>query len=206
MTADERAAIDAMRSFLSQSGTLPEDHWQELARHLRHRCLERGAHLVRAGERPTTVAFVAEGLLRLYYGRADGREFNKSFVAAPDFASAHEALLTGEASRLAIQALEPTRLVVLDYAVLTSFYERDIVWQRMARLFVEGLYVKKARKEAALLMDSAAERYRTFTTECGHLEGRIADYHIASYLGITPEALSRLKPTVRGERPPPGRS
>lgn len=206
MTAGERAASEAMRGFLSQAGPLPAADWQELERHLRHRRLERGAHLVRAGERPTTVAFVAEGLLRLYYGRDDGREFNKSFVAAPDFASAHEALLTGEPSRLAIQALEPSRLVVLDYDVLTSFYERDMAWQRMARLFVERLYVKKARKEAALLMDSAAERYRTFLAEYGPLEARIPDYHIASYLGITPEALSRLKPTVRGERPIPPRS
>lgn len=190
-----------MRGFLSQAGPLPEADWQELERYLRPRRLERGAHFVRTGEQPTSVAFIAEGLLRLYYGRDDGREFNKSFLAAPDFVSAHEALLTGEPSRLAIQALEPTRLVVIDYAVFMSFCERDIAWERMARHFVERLYIKKARKEAALLMDSAVERYRTFLVEYGHIEARIPDYHIASYLGITPEALSRLKPALRSNPP-----
>lgn len=201
MDPDLEAHLQGMRDLMSMAGPLPAEHWQELSRHVRLIRLRRGDHFIRAGEKASTIAFVAAGLLRLYYAREDGKVFNKSFVGSPDFVSAHESLISGEPSRLSIDAIEPATLLVLEYAKLSSFYDRDIAWQRLARVFTELLYVKKARKEAALLMDSAAERYATFLVEYGHFESRIPDYHIASYLGITPEALSRLKPAVLRDLP-----
>lgn len=189
--------VRAMRTLMSAFGPLPQTQWEQLASDIRTETLAKGQHFLRAGSRATTVGYVAEGLLRLYYHGGDGKEFNKSFVFAPDLVSGHESLISGAPSRLSIEALEPTRLLVVPYATLSRLYEEDIAWQRLGRVFTELLYVKKARKEAALLMDSATDRYQAYLDEYGALEGRVADYHVASYLGITPEALSRLK---RGAR------
>ena len=55
------------------------------------------------------------------------------------------------------------------------------------------LFVLKEKREAELLLDNAQERYQQFLEDYPDLEGRIAQYHIASYLGVTPESLSRIR-------------
>lgn len=181
------------RAVCESAGVPPASQWDEFARCFHLRSLPKGAQWITAGQTTTTVAFVAQGLLRMYYLREDGREFNKTFVYAPDFLGVLDALLTGESSRLSVQSLEPTTLLEVEHARACSFYERHPYWERFGRLFAERLYVKKARREAALLVESPAHRYRTFLDEHASLEQRVPDYHIASYLGITPETLSRLR-------------
>lgn len=171
----------------------PEPQWQQFASLLRPQALPKGTYWVRAGERTGKIAFVVEGLLRMFYIRKDGREFNKTFVTAPDFVGVLEALLTGEVSRLSVECLEATTLLEVDYAAIRALYDTHAYWERFGRLFTERLYVKKARREAALLMDPPAPRYSTFLKEHAHIEQRVPDYHVASYLGITPETLSRLR-------------
>jgi CRP-like cAMP-binding protein len=193
-TMDETEARTWMyRAVCDGAGVPPESQWEAFASCFRLRSLSKGAHWISAGQTTSAVAFVAEGLLRMYYLREDGREFNKTFVYSPDFVGVLEALLTGESSRLSVQCLEPTTLLEVEHARACAFYERHPYWERFGRLFAERLYVKKARREAALLVESPANRYRTFLKEHASLEQRVPDYHIASYLGITPETLSRLR-------------
>ena len=131
--------------------------------------------------------------MRMFYLRADGKEFNKTFVHSPDFVGVLESLVTDEPSRISIQCLEATTILEVDYAHARSFHQRHAYWQKFGRLFAERLYVKKARREAALLMDPPATRYRVFMSEHAAVAQRVPDYQIASYLGITPETLSRLR-------------
>ena len=96
-------------------------------------------------------------------------------------------------------------MLEFDYGLVRAFYDRSAYWQRFGRLNAERLYVKKARREAALLMDPPLARYEAFLREYGADAERIRGYHVASYLGITPEALSRLRksrrrPTQRAAR------
>lgn len=148
---------------------------------------------MRAGDTSDTVAFVGSGIARMFYTRRDGKEFNKGFVSAPDFVSALEALITKSPTSLSIQALSPMQLLVAPYSEISKFYDRDMYWQRFGRLVAERVYLKKARREASLLMDSAAERYAAFLEDHRSALDQVADYHIAAYLGMTPEALSRLR-------------
>ncbi len=175
----------------------PPQSFEDFAELFRARTLEKGEYFVRAGEEAAAVAFVCSGVARLFYTRNDGKEFNKGFVAAPDFMSVLEALITQEPSRLNIQALTPMQLLVAPYSRLGALFERDAYWERLGRRIVEQVYVKKVRREASLLMDTAAERYRAFVAEQRAVSDAVPDYHVAAYLGITPEALSRLK---RGQK------
>ncbi|HEU5077020.1 MAG TPA: Crp/Fnr family transcriptional regulator [Polyangiaceae bacterium] len=188
-----REQIAALRQLLGRIAGEPIPHFDEFTALFRPRSLDRGAFLVRAGETSEAVAFVSSGVARMFYTRRDGKEFNKGFVSPPDFVSALEALITKMPTTLSIQALSPMQLLVASYGELSRFYDRDIYWQRAGRLIVERVYVKKARREASLLMDSAAERYADFLAEHHAALDQVADYHIAAYLGITPEALSRLR-------------
>lgn len=190
---DRETALAVMRRVLSMTGQPPADQWDEVAALFQRKSLDKGEHFLQAGVRSSVFGFVASGLLRMYYLRRDGKEFNKSFIRAHDFTGATDSMLSGEETRISIQALEPSILLVADYRAFAPYYERHMFWQRLGRLFAEGLYLKKVRREAAFLMDSAGERYDAFRAEYGDIENRIPDYHIAAYLGITPESLSRLK-------------
>ena len=193
---DDRARLGAVLTVIA--GELPASGEDFLAL-FRPTTLDKNEPWVRAGSSPKTIAFVREGLLRMFYTRDDGREVNKSFITEDGLCGALESLLDGAPTRLAIEALEPTRLLVADYARVTSFYAIDPYWERLGRIFAERLYVKKVRKEAQLLMDTAASRYERFLSEHPAVEARVPDYHIASYLGITPESLSRIKRSRRNE-------
>lgn len=179
---------------------VPPPSFDEFAASFRNRTLEKGEFFVRAGERSDAVALVCSGVARMFYTRADGKEFNKGFVSAPDFMSVLESLITKEPGRLNIQALAPMQLFVGSYSRFAASFERDRYWERLGRRIVEQVYVKKARREASLLMDTAAERYRDFMAEHRALAESVPDYHVAAYLGITPEALSRLKRASRKDR------
>lgn len=188
-----REQIALLRQLLVRLAGEPIPYFDDVAGLFRRRSLEKGDFLVRAGDASDTVAFVSSGVARMFYTRRDGKEFNKGFVSPPDFVSALEALITKTPPSLSIQALSPMQLLVASYAELSKFYDRDMYWQRVGRLIVERVYVKKVRREASLLMDSAAERYTAFLAEHDAALDQVADYHIAAYLGITPEALSRLR-------------
>jgi CRP-like cAMP-binding protein len=152
---------------------------------------------VRAGERPSTIGFLVAGLLRLYYLDEDGNEWTKSFCVEGEFIGAYRALLENAPSQLFIQALEPTTLLVASYAAYQERSDQHICWQIVNRKLIERLFVKKEQRESAFLLDDATTRYQTFLAEYPSLEQRVKQHQIASYLGITPVSLSRLRAQLK---------
>jgi Cyclic nucleotide-binding domain len=108
----------ATKSFLASLHALadvPEAEGVKLFALCRPAILRRGEHLLRAGETPRSLAFVEAGLLRLSYLDVDGREFTKSFCAEGEVVAAYSALLLDQPSRLFIESLEDSQLLVADY-------------------------------------------------------------------------------------------
>lgn len=178
----------------------PADQVARFVASFRRREIAARTVVVQAGTSPEEFGVVGHGLLRLFYIRRDGREFNKSFLTTGDLFGALDTLIGGQPTRMWIETLEATSLLVARYRVLTDMYDRHPGWERLGRRIAESLTIKKFAREASLLMDSAAQRYQAFLDEHGAIENRIADYHIASYLGISAEALSRLKKARLGSR------
>ena len=157
------------------------------------RRLNQGEYFVHAGVVSNELGFLNAGLLRFFYRTPDGKEFNKSFVSENQFVSAYSSFLTDSKPRYSIQALEDCFMLVADLKPVISLFETSQRWERLGRVFAEQLYVKKEIREAEFLLDDAKTRYRSFQRNFGALEYRLPQYHIASYLGITPVALSRIR-------------
>ncbi|MBO9606206.1 MAG: Crp/Fnr family transcriptional regulator [Paenibacillaceae bacterium] len=178
---------------LKNKVAIPPEEWRAFAAMTERRKVPKLHHFVEAGERTETVGFCIGGLFRLYYATPDGAEFNKSFCLPGEFVASYGALLQDVPSYFSIQALTDSELVVFRYREYRTLYDRHPCWERFGRLIAEQLFVSKETRERELLLLSAEARYRLFLERYGPLASAIPQYHIASYLGITPVALSRIR-------------
>ncbi len=173
--------------------SIPESEWEYLAAHLMECEFEKNEYLVRAGDVAQNFYFVVQGLVRLFYSTEDGKEFNKAFAMENGFAGSFHSLILQAPCGFFIQAMESTNTVVLPNRVMRELYERHACWERLGRRNAENLALIKEAREKELLLDSLETRYRRFLKEYPGLADRIPQYHIASYLGVTNVALSRLR-------------
>ncbi|WP_303909416.1 Crp/Fnr family transcriptional regulator [Thiohalomonas denitrificans] len=154
-------------------------------------------YLLRAGESNANLYFVAHGLVRFVYTTEDGREYNKSFAAEGQFVGCMRSILARQPCRFSIQALEETETLALGDAQRTQLWQQYPEWERLGRLLAEQVALKTEAREAEFLLDSTETRYLNFLAAYPRLAKRIPQYHIASYLGITDVALSRIRTRIK---------
>jgi CRP-like cAMP-binding protein len=154
---------------------------------------EKHAYLVRAGDVVENFYFILDGLVRFFYSTEDGKEFNKYFAMESGFAGSFHSLVLQVPCGFFIQALEDTHTLVLPNRLLRELYDRHPCWERLGRGNAEHLLLIKEARERELLLDSLETRYRRFLEEYPGLAERIPQYHIASFLGVTDVALSRIR-------------
>jgi CRP-like cAMP-binding protein len=159
----------------------------------RPRELARGEHFLRAGEPATAAAIVIRGLVREYFITPDGTERTKAFVVEGQPTGSLADLLRGAPSTSFIVAEEPTRLLCATLAQCLALAERSEPWRAYSDAVMRRILLLKAEREYELLSLDAQSRYALFAQRYPGIETRVAGRHIASYLGITPVHLSRLR-------------
>lgn len=159
---------------------------------LRERSLQKGEHLFREGDPGNALYFVRKGLLRYYY-LADGIEHTGQFFDEGKFVGDVFALTTGGPGLQNIDALEPTEVLVIPTTILTASYDADQAFERFGRRVMEEAMAGSQARTASLLKLSPEERYSRFVAMRPEVARRVPQYVVASYLGITPEALSRIR-------------
>lgn len=193
MQMNQPVAVAALRQVVTKMVQPDEPAMDAFCTCFRLRSLRGGDCYITAGEESRDFAFVHRGLLRFVYRQANGREFNKSFASENHFVGAYSAYLSNTPARFSIEALEPCVLLTASLDRIVGLSERYPCWDRFRRLITEQLYIRKEEREAEFLLESAERRYRLFQQRHPGLEERIPQYHIASYIGITPVALSRIR-------------
>lgn len=185
--------LTLLKEVMGQIVPLDEAMWQDVKPLWRSVHLERGVYLIEEGQFPTRLGLVVEGVIRAFYQTVEGEEYNKTFFTEGMLVCALAGLIRETPSYINLQALEDTHLLVADYKALTQLYDRHHMLERFGRRAIEEEWVKKEHRELRLVLSSAEERYAYFREEHPSLENRIPQYHIASFLGITPVALSRIR-------------
>ncbi|MBP8809970.1 MAG: Crp/Fnr family transcriptional regulator [Kofleriaceae bacterium] len=172
--------------------------------HLAVRRLAAGERYLTAGAPAAAVGLVRLGLLREAFVLADGRERTRAFAVPGDFAGSLSDLLRGGPARCDVIACAASRIVTVPWAVIERAVADHAGWQAALAATTRELYLLKAEREYELLALDAAARYARFRERLGHVESRVAQRHVASYLGITPEHLSRLRRRLGLGRARPG--
>lgn len=172
---------------------LPERETRELSDICSFRAVAATEYFISAGDIPRKIAFVLKGLFRYLYVDASGKEFTKSLVTERNFIASYSAMAGKQPSYFFIQAMENSDVAEISYDQFLKLKETNPFWDKLhIKLLEKGFIVKEKRERDLLLLD-AETRYKNFLAEFPGMEDRIHQHVIASYLGIKPESLSRIR-------------
>ncbi|WP_281558779.1 Crp/Fnr family transcriptional regulator [Thalassomonas sp. RHCl1] len=195
-----KTAFSALRQAMSAYYPLSEQTWLEFTGICQLLSVEKNQFLYQQGQLPDSFAFVYSGLFRLFIADEKGNEYNKMFFDEDTFPGSMVALLKGQVSRFAIEALEESTVVTINFNGFRRLLaaKEDLKMYHIHYLEQNWLIAKEAR-EVALVQEEAQARYLRFLAEYPKLESRLPQYHIASHLGITATQLSRIRKQLAGE-------
>ena len=183
---------DQIQAIFRQMAGINEAEWQAFAQHLEEVSFPKQACLCRAGETAQYLYFIYAGAVRVYHQTED-QEFTLNFHFENEFVTAFSSFITQTPSRVNLQALERVQAARIHYHHLYSTYQQYHHAERIGRLFAEKLYVQKTNREIDLLSLSAEQQYLNLLQKNPQLISQISVKHLASYLGIHPESLSRIR-------------
>jgi CRP-like cAMP-binding protein len=189
--------MEQLRAKFGTYGTLSEEAMDDMTRLLRPHSYAKGDYFLQEGQMAKNVAFVVKGLLSQYYASPDGDIVIKRFFPENYFAGSLPAMLTHSPSIFAIRALEPTETLeynFYDFKALTEKH-RDLAAFYIRYMELHWI-IEKEPLEISFRYDNAKTRYINFLREYPNLEPRLKQHEIASYLGITPTQLSRIRAEI----------
>lgn len=185
--------VDDLIHTIKSITDLPEEEENKLVAISSEKFMAKGGLFIREGQIPNKFAFVTQGLFRYYYVDDKGNEFTKGFFSEKSFITAYSAMAKGIGSYYSIEALEDASIIVIDYTAWKILFNNHPCWSYFLLSLLEKGYIKKEKREREFLLLNAEERYKSFLQEYPGFDKRIKQHLIASYLGITPVALSRVR-------------
>ena len=154
--------------------------------------LTKGDYLLRPGEVSRKVAFIGRGVLHNFQLR-DGQEVTYYFGREGEFIGDYTSFLPAVPSSNGIQALEDSELLTITHDNLQQLYQQVRAGERFGRLVAEALFVDALGQLTSFYEDTPEQRYERFLAHYPDLQQRVPQYYIASYVGVRPQSLSRIR-------------
>jgi CRP-like cAMP-binding protein len=155
--------------------------------------LDKDTYFLKAGQQAKYIGFILSGAVREYYVDKKEAEYNKAFCFENNFTGSYYDLVKKEKSSVCIQALSPCELLIANFEKFQDLAQKNIEWLYVSHYVITNLLLKKCEREQQLLTLTATERYHLLMQQQPQLESMVPHYQIASYLGITPISLSRIR-------------
>ncbi|GAB3423021.1 Crp/Fnr family transcriptional regulator [Niabella aquatica] len=185
-----------IRAYYEHIIHLKEAEWDFIAAHFARKVFARNEIITRRGETESHLSFIETGIVRFYIPDAsesfpDELTFNFNF--SKEFTCAYDSFLTQTPSEYEMQALVPTIVWQISYENLQKVYSSTEAGNYLGRFASEKLFLAKSKRELSLLKYTAKERYLNLFKEQPEIIRLIPLKYVASYIGITPQALSRIR-------------
>jgi CRP-like cAMP-binding protein len=158
--------------------------------------LRRRQYILQQDDICKNLIFVEKGILRSYSLDSKGNEHIIQFAPEGWWISDVYSFLTGESAKYNIEAIEDSELLLISKSSLDQLYERVPKFERYFRLLSQANMVATHRRLTATLSDSSEEKYLRLLSAYPNIVARVPQHMIASYLGITPETLSRVRKRI----------
>jgi len=191
---DEEQAFIALRNSLSLYTSISDSTWQDFMAICKFKSVTKHSLLYKIGNTPSSYAYIYKGLVRCFSCDKKGNEYNKVFFDEGKFPGSMTALLTFSPSTLSLEAVEDTLIIEINFKAYRKLMLRNDELKLFQIYYLEKNWLlAKESREIEFVQNDATGRYLCFIDEYPVLKDRLSQYHIASYLGITPTQLSRIK-------------
>jgi len=160
---------------------------------------KKGDFFLEEGKICKHVGFVTKGLLQ-YYINHDGEDKTYEFAQENSFICNYESFIPQTPSTKNIQALEDCEIFQISYNNLQLFYKSISQAERFGRLVIEQVFIQILQDLSSFYTDTPELRYEKILKKHPDLLQRMSQYHIASYVGVKPQSLSRIRKRISTEK------
>ncbi len=157
------------------------------------RIFSKGAVLIRQGQEVNKIYFVTDGCLRSYCIDKSGKEHTLQFAVKNWWISDYIAIHNNESATLTIECLKESTVIEFNAKKLNNIFKPFPEYEPFQRNLLERHVVSLQQRILNQLQLTASERYDLFIEQYPDIEQYTRNYHIASYLGVTQESLSRIR-------------
>ena len=185
--------IETLISHLNEYLPLDMEEIKELEERAKVRKVRRRQYILAAGEICKHYNFVVEGCFKMYKVDEAAKEHNIMFAVENQWITDIGSFHTEQPSQLYIEAIEPAEVIQISKPDLLFFYANHLKFNRTFRVIAEDQFVELQNRLLQTISTTAEERYAKFVQDYPHLINRLSSIQIASYIGITPEFLSRIR-------------
>lgn len=185
--------FEHLKYHLQKRTTLREEEFELITKKIVVKQFKKKSIIVSAGEIHQYQSYINKGCVRMFYSDEKGHEHVVQLGFEDWWTGDISSFVTGQPGDYTIEALEDTELFLFDRCDMEWLYANVPKLERSFRILIQNALIALQHRMIASMSRSAEQRYIELTEKFPQLELRVAQHHIASYLGITPEALSRIK-------------
>lgn len=197
MIATAAETLKIVRDYLDEISEISNVDWDFFSSKLTRHDISKKTTFLKAGTVENRISFIIKGIVRFYIPNEDPtKELTFGFSFNNQFVSAYDSFLTREPSSYGLQALTDMTVLSISYDDLQEVYQATTIGNLIGRLTAERLFLSKSKREQTLLHLTAEERYLKLFKDRPDIIKKIPLKYISSYIGITPQALSRIRKRI----------
>ena len=187
--------MEKIYQYYKQTFNISDHDWGIFSSKLIQQEFRKKAQILNKGETEKYLSFIEEGIIRFYIPKIE-YDITINLAFAGSFASVYDSFLTQSPSTYSFEAITDTTLWRLTYDDLQTIYAETTIGNQIGRRAAEQLYLLIKQRELSFLNQTAKERYLDLFEGRPELIKLIPLKYIASYIGITPQALSRIRKEI----------
>ncbi|MFS0725170.1 Crp/Fnr family transcriptional regulator [Paenibacillus sp. 1P07SE] len=184
---------DILFKYMSRWTSMNEEEQQVIMDLIPVEHYKKGTVLIKQGDVPTTCYFILKGCVRQYSIDEEGREITSNFYTEEQAIAIFNHHKLEKASHYTFACVEDAVMVVGDLDTEKDMYNKYPQLETMTRMMIEENLGQVQEEFAAFIASTPEERFKTLLMKNPLLIERVPQHQLASYLGITPESLSRIK-------------
>ena len=186
--------MQKFKRYLKRISAMDDKDWEFFSSKLKKRLIPKKTIFLKKGTIENYISFIESGAVRLYIPNEEKeKEITFGFCFQEEFVSAYDSFLTKKPSLYELETLIDTTLWTISNKDLQEVYNKTLIGNTIGRFTAERLFLLKSKREQSLLDKTAKQRYLDLFDERPFLIQQIPLKFIASYIGVTPQALSRIR-------------